>query len=758
MLPAEMALLKHYPQFILWGLRDKVKIPLSHRTKYPCSIHDESNWLGYQDAVNLAAQEGFGVAFVLTRKTGLICIDLDDCLSEGGLTPEATAHLQTFRLFAHEISYSGTGLHIWGQASDLPEEHRCRVKGYEVYTQNHYIALTGKLYPGSGHLQNDTQGLFKSFLQLAPPKVSSVNWSEVADPGWDGPLDDGMLLQKALASQSAASLVGGRASFKQLWEADPEILGQFFPDSRSRAFDHSAADAALCSHLAFWTGKNCARIERIFNQSALCRDKWTSRAKYREDTILNAVSRCTAVYNSRPAAASSQELGWFLNPLDQIEYFKGCIYVRDKHRVFVPDGALLRPDPFKAIYGGKIFALDAEGAKATKNAFEALTENRVNPTRWVHGTCFRPECPPGGILEDPGQMLVNTYIPIKVPSRPGDISPFADLLCKMLPLPHDRDVLLAWMAALVQYPGVKFQWAPLIQGVEGNGKSAILKICVEALGWRYAHLPNANDLGNKFNDWLQNKLFIGIEEIWVAQKWELMEELKAYITNERIEIQGKGSNQFTGDNRANFMMCSNHRDAVVKGRSDRRYCVFFTKHQTLEDLVADGMRNTMYFPNFYNWLKARGGYAFMTNYLQKYVIPPELNPATLAHTAPETSSTAEAIVISLGSIEQEILAAIEEERPGFRCDMVGSVALDNLIKAARVRPIPRNKRLPIMRNVGYDLHPALRGGKATRAVLSDGGVRPTIYVRKGSEYCRDTLTGGQVTELYVQAQSLSTPG
>jgi hypothetical protein len=314
------------------------------------------------------------------------------------------------------------------------------------------------------------------------------------------------------------------------------------------------------------------------------------------------------------------------------------------------------------------------------------------------------------------------------------------------------------MAALVQYPGVKFQWAPLIQGVEGNGKSAIMSICAEALGWRYTHYPSAKDLGNKFNDWLQNKLFIGIEEIWVAQKWELMEELKPYITNTRMEIQGKGTNQITGDNRANFMMCSNHRDAIIKGRSDRRYCPFFTKHQTFEDLVADGMRNTLYFPNFYNWLRARGGYAFMTNYLQKYTIPPELNPTKLAHNAPETSSTAEAVTLSLGSVEQEILEAIEEGRPGFRCDMVGSVALDNLIKTTRARPVPRNKRRPMMQNIGYDWHPALRAGKATREVLSDGGVRPTIYVKKDSKYCQDSLTASQVTDLYIQAQMLGTPG
>ena len=34
-------------------------------------------------------------------------------------------------------------------------------------------------------------------------------------------------------------------------------------------FDHSSADAALMSHLAFWTGKDMPRMDRLFRRSAL---------------------------------------------------------------------------------------------------------------------------------------------------------------------------------------------------------------------------------------------------------------------------------------------------------------------------------------------------------------------------------------------------------------------------------------------------------------------------------------------------------
>src|SRR5690606_38441307 len=102
------------------------------------------------------------------------------------------------------------------------------------------------------------------------------------------------------------------------------------------------------------------------------------------------------------------------------------------------------------------------------------------------------------------------------------------------------------------YPGVKFQWMPLIQGVEGNGKSLLLNIVAHAVGHRYSHFPNASELGNsgqKFNAWIQNRLFIGVQEIYVSDRREVSDALKPLITDSKIEIQGKGMDQVTGDNR-----------------------------------------------------------------------------------------------------------------------------------------------------------------------------------------------------------------
>ncbi|MCK5235998.1 MAG: hypothetical protein KAR06_03350, partial [Deltaproteobacteria bacterium] len=254
--------------------------------------------------------------------------------------------------------------------------------------------------------------------------------------------------------------------------------------------------------------------------------------------------------------------------------------------------------------------------------------------------------------------------------------------------------------------------------------------------------------GAKFNAWIQGKLFIGVEEIYVSDRREVLDALKPLITNPRIEIQGKGVDQITGDNRANFMMCSNHKDAILKTRNDRRFCVFYTAQQNAEDLTRDGMAGS-YFPELYRWLKA-DGYAIVTDYLIQYPIPNELNPAIDCHRAPVTSSTNEAVGLSLGGVEQEILESIDEGRPGFKAPWISSRALDGLLEARRdTKRIPPNKRREILQALGYDWHPALKDGRVNSA-LPEGG-KPRLYIRRDHIHAQ-LDTPAKVIKAYRNAQ------
>ena len=64
----------------------------------------------------------------------------------------------------------------------------------------------------------------------------------------------------------------------------------------------SEADMALCNMLAFWTGCDADKMDAIFRQSGLMREKWDRRqsgSTYGALTIQKAIASCTTVYNPK---------------------------------------------------------------------------------------------------------------------------------------------------------------------------------------------------------------------------------------------------------------------------------------------------------------------------------------------------------------------------------------------------------------------------------------------------------------------------
>jgi len=91
-------------------------------------------------------------------------------------------------------------------------------------------------------------------------------------------LDDTTLIDKMLQYDAAAS---------RLWSGDMSAYND----------DHSVADSALCSKLAFWFGKDPERMDRVFRRSSLFRPKWL-RDDYRDRTIEMSIRTCAKTYTA----------------------------------------------------------------------------------------------------------------------------------------------------------------------------------------------------------------------------------------------------------------------------------------------------------------------------------------------------------------------------------------------------------------------------------------------------------------------------
>jgi primase-polymerase (primpol)-like protein len=746
----------NYKQFILWkAVPDGTKVnklPVSPHTGIVSDAHNPANWASYDEARQAADRFGCGVAFVFTEADPFFFIDLDNQLQADGTWSELA--IKVCNLFAGcavEVSQSGRGLHIFGTGKAAQRSYKRADIGLEVYTSKRFVALTSIVRGEarcSAQFELDSL-LGEYFASNDGHKLSEEpgEWTEGPCAEWSGPDDDEELIRRLMASKSSG--IAKRATVQELWEGDPTVMAKYYPDS-GREYDANRADAALCAHLAFWTGKDCERMDRLMRMSGLARDKWLDRSDYRVRTILRAVGGCREVYRQRVEAVAStaQAVGGFMGVGEQLEHFDGCVYIRDMDRVFVPDGAQLKASQFKAMYGGHTFAMDAVNGKVTTDAWKVFTESQAHRFAKAQTIRFRPAEEPGSIRSEGGVTTVNTYVPVVTPRRKGDAGPFVGHIAKLFPDESDRAIIIAYMAAVVQFPGVKFQWCPLIQGCEGNGKTLLIRCLVEAVGQKYCHLPDSRDLGNKFNAWILNKVFVGVEEVFLPDQREIHESLKVLVTNDRMGIQQKGLDQFTGDNRANFFMCSNHKDGIRKSQLDRRFAVMYTAQQHGGDMERDGM-NGNYFPRLYDWLNS-GGYAIVNDYLRSYSIPESLNPAGACHRAPTTSSTVEAIGLSLGPIEQDILEAVDSERPGFKGGWLSSHAFSNLLGHSG-RKLTHSKRNELLYAMGFVRHPGLNGGRVGATVAAEGGGRPILYIKKGHT-CANLTDNEDIFKEYLAAQ------
>jgi len=218
-------------------------------------------------------------------------IDLDECVEDGKLTPDAARLAAPFVAAGcfFEASSSGRGAHIIGTyKGDLPlhSNKRPAMHKYEFYARDRGVALN--LPASQGDMLQDATGLLLPMLaEWFPPRESAALAPvDQRRPEWRGPEDDDELIRRALVARgSARQVFGGAWTFADLWAGNvPET-------------SRSEADLAMASHLAFWTGCDVPRIERIMRRSGLMRDKWNEHRTYlRDKTIVHACATTKNVY------------------------------------------------------------------------------------------------------------------------------------------------------------------------------------------------------------------------------------------------------------------------------------------------------------------------------------------------------------------------------------------------------------------------------------------------------------------------------
>ncbi|MEI9422024.1 DUF5906 domain-containing protein [Mesorhizobium sp. Cs1299R1N1] len=389
---------------------------------------------------------------------------------------------------------------------------------------------------------------------------------------------------------------------------------------------------------------------------------------------------------------AAPQFGELLTPQEQQQWFQSCVLIGPENRIIGPRGIRYDVGSFNASYGGKRFIIDTQG-KVTDEPWKAATRSTVWTVPKVDGTCFRPDLPTGAFIHDGlGRSYVNTYVPAKIETLAGDPSPFLRHLELVLPVESDRNILLAFMAHNARFPGFKIPWAPVIQSAEGVGKNVFKQVMRNAIDKQYFYQPKAkqlNDSGSKFNGWMDGKLFFLVDEIKTDERRDMVETLKPFVTETELEIEGKGVNQKMADTPSNWLFFSNYKDAIPITANGRRFAIFYSPIQTVDDLRLRGMDDT-YFNNLYNWLgdHQNGGHKMGLRIVAHYLLNYPIERGAIPKRAPATNSTAEALIESRGWLEQFLAEAVEDSLPGFRGGWISTAAVGRLLGQRGIKPVP----------------------------------------------------------------------
>jgi len=274
------------------------KVPKNPKTGTNADTSDLSTWSDFGTASIANMNDPVdpkmgGLSFVLVDNMAGIDVDAHG-VDKNPLQDEILALFDGTYM---EESPSGKGIHIlfrvdksrlpilengkWDGAHYYQKNPHIDVESYVAGATKRYLTFTGTMVSESMDMLDMTDQ-FLTFIEKYQKKSLYKKQAPVVA---DQPIIElDMTIEQILDKARQAS---NGAEFIALYDHG---------DLSGHNNDHSAADLALCNKLAWYLGKDAAKIDAAFRNSALYRQKW-EREDYRMSTIENAINGTSGQYN-----------------------------------------------------------------------------------------------------------------------------------------------------------------------------------------------------------------------------------------------------------------------------------------------------------------------------------------------------------------------------------------------------------------------------------------------------------------------------
>lgn len=319
-------------------------------------------------------------------------------------------------------------------------------------------------------------------------------------------------------------------------------------------------------------------------------------------------------------------------------------------------------------------------------------------------------------------------------------------LSLLIPKRRNRQLFRAWLAHQYLHPGVKVRWAPLLKGCPGDGKSMFGELLELVLGVDNVKLMNADTIQTSpFSGWVEGQCVTVFEEVKFHghNRYDVVNKLKPYIANNRVEKHGKGKDPGNILNVTNYLMLTNHEDAIPIEEGDRRYFVLFSPFRFLaqldQALQADYLITVAeHFEEVFSLVRANPDQLAL--WLAETEFPEEWD-ANMS--APMTDEKTAMVVASRSDLEGAMDEVFDDVAAGHKVLGIRPtvLSLSHLRQALRLHNIPQD--LPdrmltkALRQIGFGPAPGSEKGKALKVLWQ--GDRLRIWTHGGLVISNDQV-------------------
>ena len=292
-IPQELRNLKQWGLFELkWveARKKNTKIPINPYDGSAGKSNDPNTWSDFDTAMRALndVERADGLAFYFAN--GYVGLDIDhidsnlDDWRAGDNDPNNLVNkFQDLTDNTYmEVSQSGTGIHAIFKGK-IPGKRR-RKGNYEMYQTGRFFALTGNNIIPDPTIKSMSDDEMKTIYEFLFGKDNVVQLHSESDN--ITPVD--LSVAEIIHSAENSAKTGTRFTMfmKGGWE-------QFYSS-------HSEADMAFANDLAFWTGRDFHKMDTIFRNSSLMREKFDEKhgaVTYGTSLLNKAINETQNIYN-----------------------------------------------------------------------------------------------------------------------------------------------------------------------------------------------------------------------------------------------------------------------------------------------------------------------------------------------------------------------------------------------------------------------------------------------------------------------------